>query len=123
MRSLVLLLAVLLLAACAEKGADETSSGPSGPATWADVQAVFSANSCTGCHPALSPPTLDYATLTTAFGLCTANGGKYVEPGDRTLSCLYLVITGADGPAMGAAPYSAAVTDPIGSWIDAGANP
>lgn len=114
------MLSALLLAACAEEGANQAPAGAD-PVTWADVSAIFAA-SCNGCHAA-TPPTLDYATLSAGTGTCVTNGGAYIEPGDRALSCLYLVLTGDDGPSMGAAPYPTSATDVIGSWIDAGANP
>lgn len=113
---------------------------PGGEATFAEVQAIFTAN-CTmvGCHSGAFPANglslvagvaYDELVGVTPFNLTAANDGLLlVDPGNANNSFLVRKVAGTPPIAYGALmplfadPLSEADVRTIREWVDAGANP
>ena len=125
--------ALMLLVAACDGNKDDEGSGT--PVSYSQVQAVFTKNGCTACHPGVNPsldlqPGKSYDNLVGVKALEDPDLYRVVA-GDPDTSFLYLKLGGnpviADIPAVGsrmppdAPPISAADLKLIHDWISQGA--
>ncbi len=118
--------AMFLMAGCLADD-DDAVTVTAATADWNYIQPNILATEC-ACHASaggsagLSVALDKYATIVTD-GLLSSNGEKYVEPGSKETSYIYMKITKAAGIAgspmpMGGYPMAQADIDLIGQWID-----
>ena len=140
MKRILTFAALLTLAACGDKEADDsgtddsttddstTDDSTSEAPTAADVQAIVN-SACAGCHVGGSSGGLNMDdVVASTVNVASSAGMKYVTPGDQDQSYLWHKIngthtgvggTGSKMPLSGT--LSADDTTTIGDWIAAGA--